>query len=165
MKDDERVIDGRVRTIVLPTKERIAKGDLDIEETDRGGVNIRAKRQFNDPLYYYARNGHITDLQKRAGLRFYILWYHGAMRSRYVLCRYGEERAIRYAVNSTPQDVETYLEMQEAYHFARKAIRGAKEKKIALEVCCEGRKAGMRGQMAWLRSALDDLVRHFGYVQ
>jgi hypothetical protein len=163
MQNGERVIDGRIKTIVLPTKERIAKGDLEIEDTERGGVHIRAKRQFNDPLHYYARNGHITEVQKRAGLRFYILWYHGAMRSRYVLCRYGTERTVRYAGNSIPQDVETYLEMQEAYHFARKAIHGTREKKIALTVCCHGEKAGMRGQMAWLRNALDDLSRHFGF--
>jgi hypothetical protein len=55
MPGDERVVSGKIRTTVLPTKEGIAKGDLEIEEIDRGGVNVRAKRQFNDPLHWYAR--------------------------------------------------------------------------------------------------------------
>jgi hypothetical protein len=161
--EKERVVDGRIKTIVLPTKERIAKGDLIVEETDRGGVHIRTKRAFNDPIHWYARNGHISTPQKRAGLKLYILWYHGSMRSRHVLSRYDLERASTYAVSSTPQDVDTHVEMQEAYHLAHKAITGVYEKKVALEVCCHGEKAGNRGGMMLLRRALDDLVKHFGF--
>ena len=153
--DEERIIDGRVRAIVLPTPERAAKGDLTVEETARGGVHIRVKRAFNDPLRYYARNGHLTDDQKHAGLRFYALWYRGAFQVGYALMRYGER------AGNPPPDRDGHARSQEEYHFARKAIRGSRGKEIALRVCCYGEKAGRRGQMELLRLALDDLVRHF----
>jgi hypothetical protein len=38
-----------------------------------------------------------------------------------------------------------------------------KEKRIAYQVCCEGRAAGRHGEMIYLKSALSDLVKHFGY--
>ena len=158
--DEERVIDGRVKTIVLPTPERAAKGDLEIEETDRGASTSRpAPVQRPIALLRPQRPRHRCPEARGCGFTSCGIT---APCARATLCRYGEERAVRYAVNATPQDVETYLEMQEAYHFARKAIHGVKEKKIALTVCCHGEKAGKRGEMDYLRRALDDLTRHFG---
>ncbi len=153
--DEERVVNGRIKMIVLPTPERVAKGDLEIEETERGGINIRAKRQFNEPSYLYARNGLITEKQKRAGIRFYTLWNHGAFRSRYVLSKYSERQ------DMPTEHADVQAEVQQEYHMARKAIRGTREKEIALRVCCHSEQAGKRGQMELLRNTLDDLARHF----
>ena len=154
--DEERVVDGRIKTIVLPTPERVAKGDLIVEETGKGGINIRTRRTFNEPLQWYARNGHVTDAQKAAGLRFYTLWYYGAMRSRHVLSKFGDQRL------PASGDADCPAQAQEAYHHARKAIRGVREQEVAHLVCCHCEKAGKHGQMQLLRSALDDLVKHFG---
>ena len=150
--------------IITPTPERVAKGDIIIEESDRGGISIRSFRRFDDPLTYYLRNGHITPTQSRAGRRFYTLWLHGSMRSRYVVCRFDP-------IKLTSMDMEGFVEAQEAYHLARKAIRGVKEKRIVFRVCCEEKPAGRVGYgrigrqsgLLYLRSALDDLVSHFGY--
>ena len=152
--DEERVVDGRIKTIVLPTPERAAKGDLDIEETGRGGVNIRVKRALNDVLQWYARNGHITDGQKYAGMKFHALWFHGAFKTGHAIMKYGDR------VSGTP-DADGCAKAQQAYHYARKAIRGTREKEVALRVCCYGESAGKRGQMDLLRNALDDLAAHF----
>ena len=62
--------------------------------------------------------------------------------------RYGER------AGGTPIDHDGHARSQEEYHFARKAIRGTREKAIALRVCCHGEKAGKRGQMELLRLAL-----------
>jgi hypothetical protein len=150
--------------IITPTPERIAKGDIIIETSDRGGISIRATRTFNDPLSWYSRNGHITSVQSRAGKRFYSLWFYGSVRSRHVVCRFDP-------IKLTPLDMEGFEEMQQAYHLARKAIRGVKEKRIAFRVCCEGEPAGRIGHgrigresgLLYLRSALTDLALHFGY--
>ncbi len=143
---------------VLPTKERLAKKDINIIHSERGGIEIRAKN-FNDRLRWYCNNGFITQKQMRAGKRFYVLWFFGSMKSHYAISRYSD-------MPSKTFEAGTSEEIQEAYINARSAINGVKPRKIAFDVCCIGDAAGSKGRksnMDYLRSALDDLVKHFGY--
>jgi hypothetical protein len=140
------------------SKDRLKRLNAVVLDSDRGGIEIRVRRAQNDILGYYCRNGHITALQLRAGNRFRVLHHFGyELRERYVLMRYG-------AITGDVDD-ETLIDMVDQYRKARAAISGVKEKQIALDVCCFGVAAGRHGQMDRLRSALDDLIRHFGYKE
>lgn len=139
---------------VLPTKERFKKNDIEIINSARGGIEIRSKN-FNDRLGWYRSNGFITPLQMSAGKKFYILWFFGGMKSKYAISKYNDMPNGNFETGQ-------YEETQEQYILAKKAIRGVKEKKSAFNVCCIGDAAG-RNSMNYLRSALDDLVKHFGY--
>ena len=146
---------------ILPTKERMGKRDIDIVRSDRGGLSMRA-RNFSDPLMFYARSGLITLVQRRAGCKLQALFYMSGMRSQYVISRYCEVRG------GEPVRLE---EVQEEFRLAREAIRGKIRQKICFNVCCMGEKAGSRGKhgntgnMNYLRDALDDLIKHFGYEE
>ena len=146
------------------SQERLQRIGAIVYPGDRGGVEIRARRSFNEPLVWYARNGHIEAVQKRAGTRLYTLWFLGSMRSRYAISR--------YSIIPTGIIESEDLELcQQRYIEAKKAIRGVKEQHIVFKVCCMGEPAGRIGHgrqgresgLVYLRSALDDLVQHFGY--
>ncbi len=158
----ERIDESVWQPEVLPTRERLAKRDVDVIHSERGGLTVRS-RNLNDILMYYARNGFITYLQRRAGCKFQSLFFLSGMKSQYVTSKYSEVKG------GSPLAME---EVQEEYRLAREAIRGSKQKKVAFEVCCIGEKAGSRDEsgmvtrnMEYLRYALDDLVKHFGYEE
>ena len=138
---------------VLPTKERMAKRDVKVVHSERGGISIRA-RNLSDILMYYQRSGFITVVQRRAAFKYRSLFFLSGMKSRYVVSRYCE------MPSGEPMDVQ---EAQEEYNLARAAIRGKTKQAVCFTVCCIGDKAGSPRNMDHLRNALDDLIKHFGY--
>lgn len=137
-----------------PLQWQIDSGHIRKTESERGGVEYRVRRRpYTEPLLWLIRNNKIDADQFRAGRRFYTLWYFGGMSARPTLSRYGE--VVGCVEAGAAED------LQRQYHFAREAIRGVKERRVAYEVCCEARGAGKN--LAYLIAALDDLVTHFGY--
>lgn len=132
------------------TPERVARGDTYTAEGDRGG---RQHYTFESLLLIYLLRGHVSAAQYRAGNRFHCLWRNSILRTRYVQMRYTELRGTF--------DAEQQQAVPKEYLDARKAIRGEPERLVVYSVCVENEKAGKRGQMALLRSGLDDLARWF----
>lgn len=58
-----------------PSKHRLERGDVVLKEGTRGGGQYLTHRAFDEPLDWYAKNGHITHNQRRAGKRLYTLWF------------------------------------------------------------------------------------------
>lgn len=135
-----------------PTPERIAKGDIAVEESPRGG---RLVRSFSNPLDFYLNRSHITPEQHAAGSRLHQLWYYSQNPGGwYVLMRYGEVSA------TVEADCNHLLGVE--YRRAMDSVRGNVNKQVVYNVCCVG-EAARRGRMMRLRSGLDDLAKHFGY--
>lgn len=139
-----------------PSEHRLEKGDVILKEGTRGGAQYVVSRRFDEPLDWYARNGHITPKQRRAGKRFFGLWVQAGYRHSPAISHYG----LHTGGEPDPKRLEKLVL---EYMAAREAIRGTREKEITFTVCCMGERAGRHGQMAYLRSALDDLVNHFGF--
>ena len=166
--DDERVVDGRISTIVLPTRSRTAKridGEKDvlIVEGERGGLQVQS---FAFPLDFYLRKQFISRAQWHAGVRYHRLWRQGCL-SGYVQFQYREGDGGERNMQFVPPGAFA-LEWRNA----QLAIRGVPERRIAYQVCCEGRtlalnpdftskRTAQRKGMPLLLIALDDLVRHF----
>jgi hypothetical protein len=169
MDKEERVRDGKIDVIVLPTRQRTAKridGERDVlvVEGDRGGVQVQS---FSFPLDFYLRKQFISRAQWLAGNRFHKLWSE-ACRDGYVQFQYRDG-------NGGPPNLEFVPPGAFAaeYREALKAIRN-ECRKIAYTVCCEGLtlrvsrlypspRTAQRHGMPLLLSALDDLIRHFRY--
>lgn len=145
---------------ILPTKQRFSKGDIEIVNSDRGGISIRT-RNFSDPLIYYVRNGFIETIQFRAGRKYQGLWYLSGMRSNYAMMRYCDNIGMSHEFSGIE-------EVQQLYRLAREAIRGIREKEICFNVCCMAEKAGRtgrKGNLFYLKAALDDLIKHFEFEE
>lgn len=147
-----------IKSDVIPA-HRFKKGrdDVKIISGERGGVEFRTKvRSVNDPLQWYSKNGFITLMQRRAGKKLYSLWYFGFEQGNCSTSRYGEMRGEKYDRDA----------LQQEYLDARNAIRAHNERHTAFRVCCMGEFAGRMGNQSgteYLVSALDDLIRHFGF--
>lgn len=131
------------------TKRTIRK-DVTVEEGDRGGIQYRS---LSRPLDLYVRRGHITRRQYRAGHRYYSLWRHSCLRTRYVRMNYGEEGGF-VDVESISLSIKEFLD-------AQRAIGNVKAREVAFLVCCEDKLAGRTGWMPLLVEALGDLAAHF----
>ena len=178
----------RVDEWLPPTPERIAKGDITIEETERGGREVRSVEHplreyflnhFKQDLpdcgkCKYCRKGKkcilkrgcsITPTQYRAGLILMSNYAGAGLSSHYA--------QVKYSVDPTGQaepgrSTDSYI----AYCEAMEAIRGLTEKRVAFAVCCmgecftncgvfsSGRTARRHGGV-YLTAALDDLVKHY----
>ncbi len=152
-----------------PTPEAMNHGV--VRETTEGNKGIQFVRlQF--PLDYYFRRNQLEhpkeELRGRrrydAGNKLYGLWYYGVAAG-YRLMVYGEKMP--------SEEFKNYGLAAHHYRQALESIRGENERKVAYWVCCEGELAGQvkgfkskrsaqRHGMDYLRSALDDLVSHFG---
>lgn len=146
--------------------ERLAKGDLRFEEApegkiDRGGIEIRS---YGEPLFHYAATGSITENQRQAGERLFVL-HHASWAARFKTMRFG------HAPKATDLEVSKRLALD--YLAAMDAVRGQREKRVAYSVCCYGEyirnlvagkdlRHKQRTGMELLRAALDDLIKHFG---
>ncbi len=149
--------------IVSP--ERLAKGDLRFEEApegkiDRGGIEIRS---YGEPLFHYALKGIITEVQRQAGERLFVL-HHASWAARFKTMQFGH--------HPKATDLEVSKKLALDYLAAIDAVRGQMQKRVAYSVCCYGeyvgnlvasskRTAERRG-IVLLRCALDDLAKHFG---
>ena len=163
-------MDGRVNTIILPTRHRSAKridGEKDVlvVEGERGGVQVQS---FAFPLDFYLRKQYISRQQWRAGVRYHNLWRQGCLTG-FVQFQYkegnGGERKMQFLPNGA-----FALEWRNA----QIAIRDVPHRRIAYQVCCEGitlalnpdfshKRTAQRRGMPLLLAALDDLVEYFEY--
>ena len=114
------------------------------------------------PIDYYEYRGLISPVQHRAGDEFYRLWFYGSQKSAHVITRLTDEP------KGTP-NFESHAILEEKYREACNAIRGLVPRLIAYNVCCIGEWAtyinvsvGKNRRMDLLKSALDDLAKHFG---
>lgn len=142
----------RVDDRILPTPERLAKPDMALEETERGG---REARSYGRPLAFYFRKGIITGPQFEAGEMLHKVWYFGCA-SAHVQMRYGEDHSTGGERFYTPPG---FLAVQ--YRNAMLAIRGVAERRTAYKACCDEEYVGRGNPILLLRSALDDLDKHF----
>ncbi len=166
--ENERVVDGRISTIILPTRSRTAKridGEKDvlIVEGERGGMQIQS---FAFPLDFYLRKQFISRAQWRAGVRYHRLWKQGCLAG-YVQFQYREGDGGERKTQFVPPGAFA-LEWRNA----QLAIRGVPERRIAYQVCCEGitlalnkdfpsTRTAQRKGMPLLLAALEDLIAHF----
>lgn len=132
--------------------EKIGKGQVVLEEGERGGLQLRA--YANDILGYYLKRQIITETQRAAGGRLYSLWYNG-WASRYRMMTYGYEPGMG-------ADYETVRQLAIEYLEAINSIRDSKPRVITYDVCCHGTRAG-KGSIPDLRTGLDALAKHFRY--
>lgn len=114
-------------------------------------------RSFKWPLDFYFRREHITGAQHRAGCDYHRLWRNGVIHSGYAQVKY-EVRT----TGSTGGDANYSTEVE--YKAATEAILGYSKKEVAYTVCCLGVRAG-RGNISFLRDALNDLYHHFRLVR
>jgi hypothetical protein len=170
MKEGERIRDGRVEAVILPTKERCAKridGDRDIVivESPRGGGEARS---FSFPLDYYLRKEMITRKQWLAGDQLFELYVEGTLPG-HVQFRYRESNGNARVTAFTPPGA-----FATKYRDAIMSIRGLKARKVTFDVCCEGitlvrskrfksKWDAKREGMSYLLEGLDDLIDHFRY--
>lgn len=168
MDEQERVRDGRVHVVVLPTKERIAKRidgerDLAIVEGDRGGMQIQS---FSFPLDFYLRKQLVSRPQWRAGNKLHQLWAAASLDG-HVQFQYRESNGGEPKLEFVPPGAFNI-----EYGNALAAVRDIPRRKVVCSVCCEGHalsllpgfsseRTARRRAMPMLIDALDDLVRHF----
>ena len=168
--EDERVIDGRVSTILPPTSERYAKiidGEKDVlkQEGERGGVQFQS---FAFPLDFYLRKEYISRKQWKAGNKINYLWENRSA-SRYIQAQYQERKEGARELTFTPPGAFA-IEFRDALS----AIKKPSGRRIVRHVCCQGKflskdprsknpKAAQRIGMPLLLEALDQLVDHFQY--
>ena len=166
--DDERVVDGRISTIVLPTRSRTAKridGEKDvlIVEGERGGLQVQS---FAFPLDFYLRKQFISRAQWHAGVRYHRLWRQGCL-SGYVQFQYREGDGGERNMQFVPPGAFA-LEWRNA----QLAIRGVSERRVAYSVCYCGHflntcpqfpslRTARRKGMPLLLTALEDLIAYF----
>lgn len=169
----DRIVDGRIQAIQSPNKWRSAKRidgekDVVILESPRGGVE---QRSFLFPLDFYLRMELIERRQWLAGDRLNELYAEGTLPG-YVQFKYRDGGGGGKQMNPDPSGV-----MTREYRAAMMAIRGVPERRIAYEVCCEGKsltllwrlnhftskRTAQRVGMPRLRDALNDLADHFRY--
>lgn len=132
--------------------EKIGKGQVVLEEGERGGLQLRA--YANDILGYYLKRQIITETQRAAGNRLHQLWYNG-WASRYRTMNYGYEPG-------TGADYETVRQLAIEYLSAINSVRDSKPRVVTYDVCCHGERAG-KGHILDLRTGLDALAKHFRY--
>ena len=136
-----------------PTPERIAKGDITIEETERGGREIRSNH-VSDPLRFYRRRGWIRDREYDAGVMLARYWKRTDLANGYVLMRY----TLVARGEPGPRSIEA---ARIAYRAAMNAIRGTQEQQAVYDACCLDQPVGKGKRMEYLRYGLGDLIRHF----
>ena len=161
----------RVDEWLPPTPERIAKGDITIEESeDRGGRTVRSvehplRAYFLNHIENRGKGFQITPTQYRAGLILMSNYAGAGLSSHYA--------QVKYSVDPTGQaepgrSTDSYI----AYREAMEAIRGLTEKRVAFAVCCMGEcftncgvfssgRTARRHGGGYLTAALDDLVRYY----
>lgn len=134
--------------ILTPT--RYKRGDVHLYENDRGGFQLRAGDHILDQ---YLNHRHIIRQQHRAGIKLYKLWRASWLRTRYARMNFGELPG--------NFDLESLALAPKEYLDAIRSIHNPKGQQIAHDVCCLEIKAGKRGGMVYLITALDDLAKHF----
>jgi hypothetical protein len=152
---DDRQIDPRywIRpNEALVNDFRKAKNDI-IEEKSPGNSG-KETRSIAHPLDYYFKRDWITFEQHAAGVDFgQLCWL--------AFCRTGHAQW-KYTINGggflVPGMITSALI---EFAHAHDSIRGNKEKKVAVRVCCYETPAGERTGMRRLKSSLDDLYEHF----
>lgn len=146
--------------IVPPSPWQIDNGIVQKYEGDRGGAQykIRPSKGFW-PLDFYLDCRLITKKQRRAGNRYYALWMASSHAHHHVQSRYQE---FATAAGNPADRFSAKFIMALEYRDAMLAIEGVLPKYFVRLVCCDGTKAG-RGNMEYLKSGLDDLIRHFKY--
>lgn len=132
------------------TEARKRRGDVVTVQSDRGGVE---RRSLFLPMDFYVARGDISGKQYEAGERLYPLWRGSIIAARYVTMRFGDV--------SAGVDQESLSLKPIDYFRAMDAVRGFHPKRLVRQVCLFGEPAGKCGGMVFLRSGLDDLVRHF----
>ncbi len=140
---------GEVETVI--NELRRLHGELDYK-VDAARACPTFVRSYKCPLDAYERRGQVTPEQHSAGMAFHELYFHAFGRQGSV------ERNYRPRTHTTraPQFLDPgILQYLRAYQ----AVRGVTERRVAVQVCCYDTKAG--ADMLHLRSALDDLLRHF----
>ena len=169
MSEQERVVNGRIETILYPTDERNAMrvdGERDVLMVESSGGSI-VPQSFAFPLDFYLRKQIITRDQWVAGTKLGFCWWRECGASPYVQFRYREGNGGARDTQFVPAGA-----FATRYRDAMAAIRNVAHRRIAYDVCCEGiplrlsrrfkseRTAQRRG-MPMLLDALDDLDRHF----
>jgi len=137
--------------------------DVLIEEGKNGGVQYVAK---NMPLDLYLKRCQITVKQHRAGEKLHALWRRG-YHAPFAQHNYSERNGGEARTEFLPPGF-----LATEYREAINAIDGDLERSIAFNVCCIGYPASQaaiyasvrtaeRNGIAYLRSALEDLIEHF----
>lgn len=151
----DRVIDGRLQPIVLPTIQQ-QRHRIDghkvvvVEESDRGGVAITS---YSRPLSFYLRQDFINRLQYRAGNKLYLLHRAAGLHEHYTRMRFGD--------TGGSYDLEMHSVSTKEFIEATQAITDPAVRKVVARVCIDEQFAGKRGGMNLLREGLDDLISHF----
>lgn len=136
---------------IPPTPERIAKNDLEMIETKRGGSLIRS---YSWPIDFYLKTTKINKKQHIAAEKLYTLYVELCGGPKYTQVAYRDSTGAR----AVP---EMMFQRSVPYRDAIMSIQGQRGRDLIVDVVCLGYYAGRGKAMQVLNAALDDLVAHF----